>query len=157
MLFRSSKFKLNLNPKAYTHGNDMHKIIELLPKYNWSPSIIKSLWDTISDNDIIKIMALYNNDLFHSLSNYDTYCEYKYSMVKNTDIVNGIIDYFAINDKSIVIIDFKSDNINDKEYYIDNYQLQLIQYKEDMKIIYPRHIIDTYIYSFTLNQMIKID
>ncbi len=152
-----SKFKLNLNPKAYTHGNDMHKIIELLPKSGWSPNIIKSLWDTISDEDIIKIMDLYNNDLFHSLINYETYCEYKYSMIKNTDIVNGIIDYFAINDKSIVIIDFKSDNIVDENYYIENYQSQLIQYKEDMKIIYPNHIIDTYIYSFTLNQMIKID
>ena len=58
--------------------------------------------------------------------------------------------------EEIIIIDFKTDALDKEEDFKKLYTSQVSQYKEAMKILYPEKSVTTYIYSFHLENIIKI-
>ena len=153
----NKKFDINLNKVSLTHGNIIHKIIEDLPDSMWTAQMIQKLNILVTKEDIEKILRLQKNEIFKNLMSQTIYKEFKYSHIIDNTIINGIIDYMAMSKELITIIDFKTDISVDRSYYLDSYSTQLKQYKKDISIIYPNHQVQSYIYSFAIEEMIRVD
>ena len=84
-------------------------------------------------------------------------------------IIQGIIDAFFVekdletNEEYIVLVDYKTDKINQKldegvftQYLIDNYKVQLEIYKDVLESITGLKVRECYIYSFALDKDILV-
>lgn len=128
------------------YGSILHEAIESLPHTLWNKELepfsqpFKGVLSTYNQNPMTQKM--YGMEIMHETPFI-------------TESENGIIDFLAINEKEVYIIDFKSDNASSEEL-VDRYTDQINRYKEAIEKFYPKHKIYTYIYSFKLNEYIKI-
>ena len=66
-------------------------------------------------------------------------------MVKIKDeILHGFMDFVAMDDTSMTIIDFKTDRLDTPEEFIKLYRSQLSSYQDAMRILYPDKTCETY-------------
>ena len=73
-------------------------------------------------------------------------------------LVQGIIDlYFTEESGNIVLVDYKTDYINDENELSEKYKVQLKIYKDALEKSLDKQIKDTFIYSVHLGSEIKID
>lgn len=72
-------------------------------------------------------------------------------------VIQGIIDLYFVNEKgNIVLIDFKTDKINEEELFVTRYKKQLEIYKVALEKITGKTVEKSYIYSFNLDKKIEI-
>ena len=111
--------------------------------------------------NITKIYNFLNSDLGKKIRESSlikreeefVYKDEKYSK----SVIQGVIDlYFKTKDNKYIIVDFKTDNITDKQQFIDKYKLQLDIYKDALININHYDIEKVYIYSFKLDTAIEI-
>ena len=71
--------------------------------------------------------------------------------------LQGVIDlYYEDNDGSLVLIDFKTDNLYSEKEFTKRYKFQLDVYKEALEVLTGKCVKEVYIYSFNLNKYIAI-
>ncbi len=73
-----------------------------------------------------------------------------------TTIIQGIADCIFEEDGKIVIVDFKTDNVNDMDTLANRYSQQLSIYKEAVAEIFEREVSECVIYSVKLGQEINV-
>ena len=71
-------------------------------------------------------------------------------------LVQGIIDAWFIEDGDIVLLDYKTDRVDDEETLIRRYKLQLELYKRALEAATNKKVKEVYIYSFDLGSVIKL-
>jgi len=74
-----------------------------------------------------------------------------------TVLIQGIIDVFFVEDGKIILMDYKTDAVKSKEALVERYQLQLDYYKEALERITKMKVAEKLIYSFALNETIRLD
>jgi hypothetical protein len=72
-------------------------------------------------------------------------------------MVQGVIDLMLVTDRKAIIIDFKSNRTNDVEDLKNKYKLQLKLYRYALSHGKNVNVEETYLYSFFLNKLIKVD
>lgn len=73
-------------------------------------------------------------------------------------LVQGIIDlYYITKDDKVVLVDYKTDYVENEKDLIDKYEIQLEIYRKALKESLNKKINETYIYSIWLNKEIKIE
>lgn len=160
-------------------GTLYHKIFELLPvkKYN-----IKSLEEellNLKNNNYIteedlklisieKIFAYLTTDLYDELLNADeVYKEmkidfkipsnyYDKTLKDGMILVSAIIDLLYVKDDSYVIVDYKTDDVDDVSKLKDLYKVQLDLYEIAIRSKMKKEKIKKYIYSVKLNKYIEV-
>ena len=75
---------------------------------------------------------------------------------EETVLIQGIIDAFFVEDDEIVLMDYKTDAVSSKQALIDRYELQLDYYREALEKITGMKVKQKLIYSFSLNETIKL-
>lgn len=107
--------------------------------------------------DLTQLLALGKNTQYIEWSQYPTvYHELPYSVQIQDQLLYGYIDFFAMNEQEIIILDYKSDHLDAPAAFIELYQAQLQTYADAMQQLYPHHLIHTWIYSFYLQCMIPV-
>lgn len=77
--------------------------------------------------------------------------------LKTPSLIQGVIDMYVVTkDDKHIIIDFKTDNVQSKEELKDRYKVQLDVYKRAIEVCFNTKIEEVYIYSFKLDEMIKV-
>ena len=77
--------------------------------------------------------------------------------ISNSDI-QGVIDLYYINEKgNIILVDFKTDNLEKEDEFISRYKIQLQIYKRALEKLTNKKIEKSYIYSFKLGKEIEVD
>lgn len=71
-------------------------------------------------------------------------------------LVQGIIDLYFIEDNDIVLVDYKTDNVNDAKILVDRYAKQLSLYKKALEEATGKKVKEVYIYSTKLNTEILL-
>ena len=72
-------------------------------------------------------------------------------------VIQGIIDLYYINENgNIVLVDFKTDRIDEEELFRKKYKKQLEIYKIALEKITGKKVENSYIYSFNLGKKISI-
>ncbi len=149
-----------LNEDTYLErGNNLHRMVEVLPN-SVSASTIEQYANAhhivLSSKDSQALLALYQNQIFINCLTKEVFHELSFMTQKDNQIIHGYMDFVSISDSSLVLIDFKSDRNVDNDILIARYQSQIDTYYEALLVMYPMHLIETYIYSFSLQRMIKI-
>ena len=150
--------ELNLSGyRAHQRGTELHQLVETLPEAPWSKQQIKKLAPDLYDADVKRLLQLGENPFFLSLQKLEIHKEYSFIVKDDHQISHGFIDYLAIDKETITLIDFKSDRNVTSELLMERYSPQIKAYVHALHSLYPSHKIQSYIYSFELNQMIKMD
>ncbi|RKM61950.1 helicase-exonuclease AddAB subunit AddA [Butyrivibrio sp. CB08] len=71
-------------------------------------------------------------------------------------LVQGIIDAWFIEDDEIILLDYKTDRVDDEDTLIRRYKLQLELYKRALEAATKKKVKEVYIYSFDLGSVIKL-
>lgn len=129
-------------------GTTLHKAIENLPHLTWSVEELKDYPSAIQT----RLIAYNSNPFTQELCSFEEiYHETSYMNLDG----EGIIDFYAIKGDRLVLVDFKSDNTT-IDILLERYEDQINDYRTILSNQYPNHTIETYIYSFKLNQYIMI-
>ncbi len=157
--FTPSAFYLD-EDEAMLRGTNLHKMVETLPHTNWDISLINEVAHlhniTLEKHDIQVLLALQNNAIFANAQQASVYHEFPFIVNDADCIIHGFMDYVAIQDNTITLIDFKSDRNASASQIVSRYRKQLETYQKALLILYPNKTIHTYIYSFELQEMIAI-
>ena len=123
--------------------------------------------NTISKEDrkyisVNRIYNFLNSNIGKELKNAkNIYREYEFVLENekiSRSLILGVIDLFYItNDGKVVLVDFKTDKLENNEDFIKKYKKQLDIYKEAINTLTEKKVDETYIYSFNLNKSIKLE
>jgi ATP-dependent helicase/nuclease subunit A len=81
-----------------------------------------------------------------------------YQDAQDKVLVQGVIDLFFIDkDDRLILVDYKTDNVNSREELISRYEIQLKIYKDALERSLKRKVDAVYIYYTKLNEMIIIN
>lgn len=109
------------------------------------------------------ILSLLNNEKFKELTKSKVYREQEFIALtkvgnheKDGIVVQGIIDFVAVTDDGIIVIDYKTNNWKNEQKYIDHYKQQLDIYAKVVSESFGKPIIKKMIYSFALKKFILL-
>ena len=72
-------------------------------------------------------------------------------------LIQGVVDMLVTTKEgNNVIIDFKTDRVENEQELIDRYKYQLLVYKRAIEVVYKRKVSNMYIYSFSLDKRIEV-
>ncbi|MBR6253437.1 MAG: helicase-exonuclease AddAB subunit AddA [Clostridia bacterium] len=105
-------------------------------------------------NELTKAKSIHKETSFNlNLDAKDIYGE----EYQDTVMVQGIIDLYFVNESDeLILVDYKSDNVENEEELIKRYKIQLDLYKKALEEILGIRVIKTIIYSFKLNKGIVL-
>ncbi len=111
--------------------------------------------------DVNKIYNFLNSKIGLELKNSkEIYKEVEFILEdKNlsNSVIQGIIDLYYINEKgNVILVDFKTDKISNKEQFINTYKKQLEIYRSALEKLTKLEVESTFIYSFNLEIEIEI-
>ena len=162
-------------------GTLMHLVLESIDFYkNYSLEDIEKLKQELLNNkkimpeelkyiDAYKIENFLKSDLANTIKKCSIIEKEKAFCTKiflneimnaNSDetiLVQGIVDLYGItNDNKIILVDYKTDFVQDESELINKYYMQLKLYKKALEEGLQREVSDVYIYSLYLNKEIKV-
>jgi len=135
-------------------------------------------WEFISETeaeavDIGKLKKFFNNEIFNRILNSnDVRREMRFlteidagrldssleeSLAKEKIVVQGAVDLCFIENDEIVLLDFKTDRVNNENSLIEAYSEQLNIYSEACEKIFARPVKEKIIYSFALDKCIVLN
>lgn len=107
------------------------------------------------DGDLNQILALNTNSLYTYWMACEHQFEQSYIVEDHGQMIHGFMDLVVYKEDEIIIVDFKTDHVENEHELIQKYKVQLDTYKNAMKKV-KKCDIYTYIYSFCLNKCIKL-
>lgn len=131
---------------------------------NYIVSLVKKGVLTKEDAKYINVEKIFNflySDIGKELKNAkEIFREEEFVLKSNSNqasYIQGVIDLYYINEKgNIVLVDFKTDKLKNKEDFVKKYKIQLDIYKEALERLTKLKVEKTYIYSFNLDCKIDI-
>lgn len=111
---------------------------------------------TLKDHDIKQILALNEDSLYSSWMKEKHIFEQSYIIEEKNQVVHGFMDLVIYKKDEVIIVDFKTDAVDNEQKLIDLYAIQLQTYKKAMKKL-TNVPINTYIYSFSLSKCIYLE
>lgn len=135
-------------------GTKAHHVLELIDYDNVSLEAINAIEDLPAKtaNSILKI---FDNDIFKLAIKHDYHREYPFYYREANSIIHGFIDFVSFLDDYIILVDYKSDHLDDEAEFIKRYHGQLETYRKVLHNSFNKPV-KTYIYSLHLAKMIEI-
>ncbi len=94
-----------------------------------------------------------SSSFFKSLSGAEMYPERELLIKDGDNIVEGIIDLLVVNDDKIIIVDYKTDSVINKE----KHRRQLGYYKRALSTIYEDKEIETYLFYLRSGEEVRLE
>ena len=110
----------------------------------------------LKDYDTKQILALNEDSMYQAWMNEKHVFEQSYIIEEKNQVVHGFMDFVVYKENEIIIVDFKTDTVNNEQELIELYTIQLQTYKQAMKKITDLPV-KTYIYSFSLSKCIYLE
>ncbi|HOZ55122.1 MAG TPA: UvrD-helicase domain-containing protein [Clostridia bacterium] len=122
------------------------KVIDIDNLYNYTKS---DLWQQLK-----KAKKVYKEQPFYlNINSNEIYKDGN----GETILINGVIDLFFINENNeYILVDYKTDNIENEKDLTEKYELQLEIYKRALELGLNKKIFKTFIYSVKNNKLINI-
>ena len=140
--------------RGTAYGTMMHALAEALPDdIAWDGDLIRKEavklgYDAadVYDSSITALQNFQNSDLYKACAGMRIYKEYPFYS-EAFGRMNGSIDFAAIGDTKIILIDFKTDN-KTPDAIREDYSGQLNAYRRILQTAYPDKQVEAYAYSF---------
>ncbi|MCI9312552.1 MAG: UvrD-helicase domain-containing protein [Erysipelotrichaceae bacterium] len=144
------------NQEAMRYGSKLHALIENMPKGVWQEADYARLNPQPSSSMLAALRRLNAHPVFQKANAYpQVFHELPFTLSDGQTILHGFIDYAAIGD-DIILIDFKTDRIQDMEELKKRYREQVLAYERAMCLLYPTLEVHSYVYSLYLHEMILV-
>ncbi len=183
--YRRPKFveEQEKNYSAAERGTILHKYLENIDtKKDYSQNDLFELAKSLIEKDILleeevkiinfkSINKFINSELYERIKKsenvfaekaFATFIDksivYKDSQSDEKFLLHGVIDLYFYEKDYIVLVDYKTDFINEdnEEKLTENYKLQLSIYKDAIEKAEKKEVREAYVYSFSKGQAIKI-
>ncbi|TDW19793.1 ATP-dependent helicase/nuclease subunit A [Breznakia blatticola] len=146
---------------GFERGSNLHRMVEVLPNTTWDDALLTQVANaeaiTLHAHDMQVLQKLQNEQLYQQASSFhEVYHEFAFMVKDDQEIMHGYMDYLAIDETDVIMIDFKSDRGVDEQVLYTRYHQQIKAYQKALHILYPTKNIQTYIYAFELAKMILI-
>lgn len=150
----------NDNSLGIQYGNTMHLMCEHLDKSIVDKFTVLNLASSLKleliEAQVKQLLDLINSKWWKEALNNECLHEVAIYAKDGNKLIHGIIDLLIITPQEIHIIDFKTDNYKIADEYINQYSTQLNQYYIAILQQFPTKTIKSYIYAFSLNELIEI-
>lgn len=148
-------------------GTLVHILLQNIDyKKNYTLSDVSSLAEKLVSKELISpedknyididmIYSFLQSDLAKRLSKCEKVYKEQSFITKYEDfILNGVIDLFFIEKDGIILIDFKTDNINKQNanQKIQHYKSQIYLYKSALEKAFPIPVKESYLYFLKINK-----
>lgn len=146
-----------LNLAECKENNNLYEQIEIMKKKNLIYNDIEEYYNLEKIEDFLG-SALGKR----LLSSTEIYREMPFVMKEEIDgvdtLVEGIIDLFFIEDGRAVIIDFKTDNVNEKTYleFMEKYSVQLNYYSKAIGKLTDYDVKEKFVHFFKINKSVIV-
>ncbi|MBR3228032.1 MAG: hypothetical protein IKF68_05760, partial [Erysipelotrichaceae bacterium] len=133
-------------------GTLIHKAFELL---DFSDPDIGKLDLPLSEEDKKAVMNFFGHDLVNEVKGMELHRELPYALMEDGQYMHGFMDLMAIDDRHIILIDYKSDKGKTRDEYLEAYSGQQNAYRKALK-----HFglpIECYLYSLELDEFIRVE
>lgn len=146
---------------GFERGTNLHKMAECMKH---APFQVEELYEVakrwkieLTSHDVDVLLGLGNQVLYQkALQCSEVYHEYPFMVKREQTIIHGYMDFVAIDQDKVIMIDYKSDRGVDSRILLERYSDQIKEYKKALEQIYPNHQVNTYIYSFEHKEMVEI-
>ncbi len=157
--FKTSTTNLDLDyfNDGKERGTRLHRLIEQLPLNDWSKEKILELDPNSTEDEIEALLSFYHSDWYTKMKTINCYKEFPFVYQSNNEIVRGIMDILANDEKTVYCVDFKTDRHLSEQELIEVYSSQLNDYRTAIQLVYPNHHIRTGIYSFRYQKVIETE
>ena len=135
------------------YGTSIHEIFEKLPLRTWTTDDLDIY--QIPQKTKEQILNFSHSDLYQKGLTMTIHKEYPFFVKNGSSYIQGIIDFLAMNDTEVILIDYKTDNAS-LEAIANMYHEQILTYKKALTMLYPDKTISTYIYSLSNQEFIEI-
>ena len=162
-----------------SYGTFIHSVIEYLDYNNMTneqilnviATVARSLniEDKINHKRVVEDINKMYSTLCHYLLNaksiknelefvlQDNLQEVSETMFEQPTLIQGVVDmYIVTKEGKHIIIDFKTDKVEDQAGLLDRYKIQLKVYKKAIEAAYDIKTDGVYIYSFVLQKLIEV-
>ena len=140
-------------PSGTRYGTRMHEAAEQLPDRMWTMEDLDGY--DLREGDKKRLLAFSHSSLYQKALTMDIIKEKPYFIHKDSSRSTGSMDFVAVNEKEVLLIDFKTDNASPDEIR-KRYADQLNSYRKALKSLYPDHEITVYAWSFHNNEEVLI-
>ena len=144
---------------------DFSKITTINSLKEYINDLVKN--NVLNENDVkyINTKKIYNfleSDLGKEIKDSNIVYKEKEFVVDlprySDSLIQGVIDLYYINNSGkVILVDFKTDRINNDKEFIDKYKIQLDIYKEAIEKLTGYKVEKKYIYSFYLDKKIEVN
>ncbi len=137
-------------------GTRMHKVMELIDFNDVSIENIRKIDDHLTPQQETNILSAFKDPIYAEAISYDYYREYPFYYVKDHQNIHGIIDFYSVAKDKIILIDYKTDNLEVAQEFINRYHAQLEAYAKVLNESYNLPV-EAYVYSFHLQKTIRVN
>lgn len=137
-----------------SRGNLVHKCIETLPNRKWTTNDF--IDSELEYEDIQKLIRFSESKIYKQCLSMQIYKEYPFAVLDRNTLIQGSIDFVAVDEQAVILIDFKTDKKVSQEILLQRYSQQINTYKTALTILFPNRTIEAYICSFDLETFIHI-
>ena len=136
--------EMSRRKNSIAFGTRVHEIISALPDRPWTAEDIDPTG--LTQEDIMHILAFSDSQLYRKALTMDICKEYPF-YIENKEIrMHGVIDFYAVNETEVLLVDFKTDH-TDMNTLVSRYSAQLSAYRRALQQIYPGHTVKAFIWS----------
>lgn len=134
-------------------GTRVHEIISGLPNRPWTAEDISP--DGLTQEDVSHILAFSDSELYRKALTMYIYKEYPFYIENEAIRMHGVIDFYAVNETEVLLVDFKTDH-TDMNTLVSRYSAQLNAYRTALEQIYPGHTVRACIWSLQNDSAVEI-
>jgi ATP-dependent helicase/nuclease subunit A len=137
------------------YGSRVHALFEHLPTHGVMDTDIEALAPELSPEQRASILAFYTDPHYAEAAQGTIHHELAfYARIENR-LVHGYMDWVSVGEK-VVLVDFKSDQVDDADTLIEAYHEQIDLYRRVLQQRYPNHEVKAFVYSLALHQWIAL-
>lgn len=137
-------------------GTRLHHLIEQLPLFDWTAEQILELDPSCTSDESEALMVFYNSSWYEQMKHMHVYKEFPFIHQNENAVLRGVFDMFAVDDRNVYCVDFKTDRHLSETEMMRVYQSQLEDYQSVLSRLYPEHTHHTGLYSFKHRKIIEI-
>lgn len=134
------------------YGTFMHELIARLPNRLWTEADLQE--PTLSRRDIEHVLAFGASSVYKKSLRMDIRKEFPFYVEEGKTILHGVMDFVALGEDNILLVDFKTDNA-DAATLRCRYERQLNAYRHALEHIY-RLPVEAYIWSLHNDMAVPI-
>lgn len=140
--------------KGTMYGTNLHKVFEDLPDTLWTNEMIEPL--EIDATAKKALLYFGQSPLYQKALTMQIRKEMPFFLKEGHSLMQGYMDFIAYDDKEVILIDYKSDNVETGDTLIERYKPQQEAYAKALKVLFPGRDIHAYLFSVHLIEFIEV-